>query len=81
MFYLDPNGFLVSAEVSTSPEFQVRGVPKRLFNAPIYAGPQNVESWDVTADGQRFLVDTNIDAARDPGSITVLMNWQAALKK
>ena len=52
------------------------GVPQRLFTAPLDYG------WDVTADGKRFLLavlPTGQPSAVTP--ITVLLNWQAALKK
>ena len=71
----------MTAEVATSPDFKLKGDPKALFLAPILGGPQSVERWDVTADGQRFRVGTNTEAANDPGSITVVLNWQSLLKK
>jgi hypothetical protein len=52
------------------------GVPKRLFPAPPTPG------WDVSADGKRFLLavpENGSEGASPP--ITVLLNWQAELKK
>jgi len=36
--------------------------------------PFPAQSYDVTADGQRFLIDTTLDEAIAP-PITVVMNW------
>ncbi len=73
IFYTVPGGGLMSVDVSTSPMFQA-GVPKALFKPP---SPLN---WDVTADGQRFLfaVPTGQNSA---SPYTVVLNWQAALKR
>jgi hypothetical protein len=37
--------------------------------------------WDVSDDGKRFLVLTNLDARTDTGSVTVIINWPSLLKK
>jgi hypothetical protein len=37
-------------------------------------------NYDVSADGQRFLVKTPVGAG-PPASATVVLNWSAALKK
>jgi hypothetical protein len=71
----------MAVEVTTSPAFRVIGAARRRFDAPIYGGPARTNCFDVTADGQRFLVNTSPGARRDPGSITVVTNWQSALKR
>jgi Tol biopolymer transport system component len=81
LFYLGPRGQVMAVEVTTSPAFRVIGAARRLFDAPIYGGPARTNSFDVTADGQRFLVNTLPGARTDPGSITVVTNWQSALKR
>ncbi len=50
------------------------GVPKQLFAASPNPG------WDVTADGQRFLMGVT-PGQRGDEPITVVLNWQAALRK
>jgi hypothetical protein len=37
-------------------------------------------NYDVSADGQRFLVNTLVDQA-PPAPITLVFNWAAGLKK
>jgi eukaryotic-like serine/threonine-protein kinase len=81
LFYLEPGGQLMAAEVTLGPEFKVKQTPKGLFVAPIFGGAASVDSWAVTSDGQRFLVNTNVGATFDPGSITVVLNWQSMIKK
>ena len=56
------------------PTFEA-SVPKRLFNVQAYG----VGAFTVTADGQRFLVNTQVSEAKSP-SITVVLNWAAGLK-
>ena len=70
--------------MKTSPKFEA-GAPKALVDPRIApaANPALYFRYDVTADGKRFLVDT-IPAATDsstPAPITVVLNWQAGLKK
>lgn len=53
------------------------GTPQKLFQANPTAVFAGRNSWDVTLDGQRFLI--NSGGARLP--LTVVVNWTAALKK
>jgi len=65
-------------EVRTSKDggFQA-GVPRKLFQAnPVTVfAPRN--SWDVTPDGQRFLINSVSSARAAVASITVVVNWMA----
>jgi len=53
------------------------GTPKQLFTAPANNG------WDITTDGKRFMmiVPPNQGAQTAATPITVVLNWQADLKK
>jgi Tol biopolymer transport system component len=74
LFYLSPDGNVMALEVSTNAVFQP-GVPKVLFRAP-----PGATIWDAAPDGQRFLFPVLVnDSARAP--FTLVLNWQAALKK
>jgi len=78
LFYLSAvGGTAMAVDVSTSGVFQA-GVPKTLFKVP--AG---VLFWDVTSDGKRFLMasPTGTSEAAPQERFTVVLNWQAALKK
>jgi eukaryotic-like serine/threonine-protein kinase len=71
-----PNGSPMAVEVRTKGATFEAGVPKQLF-----AVAPGSSYWDVTADGKKFLVPvpSGPPSARTP--ITVVLNWQADLKK
>ena len=76
LIFRAPNGSPMAVDVTaTGVAFQA-GVPKQLF-----AMPPNVGDWDVTADGKRFLaaVPPVQQTAQTP--ITVVLNWEAGLKR
>ena len=79
IYYTGPQG-IMAVEVKTSPKFE-RGVPKPIGSPEFYQQfIYNVPfRYDVTADGKRFLLIAPVaKAAAAP--ITVVLNWQAALK-
>ena len=80
LFFISPDGKLMAAEVREVPEFRVGSV-KPLFQTQIWGagGVTNGHRWDAAPDGQRFLI--NSAAAVVPSSITVVLDWQAGLKK
>jgi hypothetical protein len=69
----------MAADVTASPSFKA-GHPKTLFAAPIWGGGAG---YDVTADGQKFLINSLESEGESTASaaITVVLNWQAGLKK
>jgi Tol biopolymer transport system component len=68
------DGRLMSVEVTPGPAFQA-GVPKPLF-VPGVTG----NAWDISPDGNRFLFVTRV-VENAASSFTVVVNWDAALKK
>ena len=68
---------IMSVDVNGSGAGFQMGTPKQLFTAPANNG------WDVTGDGKRFLmiVPPNQGVQTAPTPITVVLNWQADLKK
>ena len=50
--------------------------PVMLFQAAV----TNSVQWDVSRDGQRFLVASPIDRGRET-PITVVMNWESSLRR
>ena len=68
---------LVAVDIRLEPTFQA-GTPKVLFDPRIRAS--SAMEWDVTADGERFVVNRAIEV---PGvePITLIQNWPATLKK
>ena len=56
-----------------------------LFETRLMNGPNTVAGfraqYDVTRDGQRFLLNVPVEDAPSSPVITVVVNWSAALKK
>jgi Tol biopolymer transport system component len=78
LFYLSGRK-LMAVDISTTPTFQA-GIPKPLFEAPIFPGTvPALHHWDVTPDGQRFLI--NVDAGGNTTPINIVVNWTEVLKK
>jgi hypothetical protein len=84
LFYLAADQMLVAVPVklgrSGSESFQA-GLPKPLIAAVSFAGPNTaVRSYAVSNDGQRFLIPSVAGGGTGP-PLTVVLNWQAGLKK
>ena len=69
LFYLAPDGSMMSARVDTRSGLTV-SPPSRLFSTRLTTNP-NLAHYAVTADGQRFL---GIERARSVSSFTFLIN-------
>ena len=81
LFYMSGSGQLMSVAMtpgSASPF----GRPAPLFQTAIFGGGASVNNWywDVTPDGQRFLINTVI-AGNDPSILNVVLNWQSGLAR
>jgi eukaryotic-like serine/threonine-protein kinase len=76
LYFLAPDRKLMAAELATNSGL-VASVPKVLFQAPQRTATLPY-AWDVTSDGKRFLFSTPAEQ-RTP--FTLVMNWQATLKK
>jgi Tol biopolymer transport system component len=83
LFYIAPDGKLMAVDVKTAPRFEA-GIPHALFDSRIWIPTSAIAfRYDVTPDGQRFLVNTarQGEAAAAPDAITVVLNWTAGLKR
>ena len=78
IYYLSEDRKLMAVAVGAGPSF---AVPKVLFQTRVPEGVTPRRTHYVPSrDGQRFLVNTqSLDAS--PSPITVVLNWQAELKK
>jgi eukaryotic-like serine/threonine-protein kinase len=77
IFYLGEDNMLMNAEVNgEASTFSVVGVTP-LFKIDPRQGPRY--PYDVTPDGERFLVNTPVEQPESP-PIAVVVNWMAALK-
>ena len=81
LFYVSPGGQLMS--VAIPPGFAAPpGRPTPLFQTAIFGGGASINNWywDVTPDGQRFLINT-VTAGNDPSTLNVVLNWQSGLAR
>jgi len=80
LFYRD-EASIMSVSVQTTPMFTT-GNPTKLFEGPYFLAPGS-GSYDVSVDGQRFLMikdNTAGDQTTTSGSIVVVLNWFEELK-
>ena len=83
LFYLGLDGKLMAVAVKSDATLEI-GAPTALFEArTLYGTAVNIsarQEYDVTGDGQRFLLNVDLsDDASNP--ITVVLNWTAGLQK
>src|SRR5262249_43279880 len=78
VFYLAGDTLMAAAVKGHRDRFEVGDV-RRLFNVRLRSGAQDV--YDVSSDGQRFLVDVVDEQPTAPSPITFVVNWPALLKK
>jgi serine/threonine protein kinase/Tol biopolymer transport system component len=84
LFYQAPDGTVMAVGIAADKRFRT-GVPKVLFKAPPSDAITRVSSsaspvWDVTRDGNRFLLAIPaLEGSSTP--FTVILNWTALLKK
>jgi len=83
LFYFTPDNTLMAVSVTTNGETFQPGVPKALFRATVLGGtgggPTISWRYDVSPDGQRFLINTAIEEAT-AAPVTMVLNWQSAIK-
>ena len=79
LFYIAADRKLMAVDVKLGSTFEA-GVPKALFGAGVLTLTDFRNHYAVTADGQRFLINTTIEGA-DTTPITVVVNWTAGLKR
>ena len=70
LYYRSLDGRHMAVEITTHPAFRA--------GPPHPVGPVTVATWDVSADGRRFLF---ISGAGGPALYEMVLNWQAGLKK
>jgi Tol biopolymer transport system component len=81
LFYISADGKLTAVPVTTDGATFSAGTPHALFDVEVpEQNPPHPTHYAVTADGQRFLVNTIVDQPTRP-ALTVILNWTADLKK
>ncbi len=79
LFYLSPESKMMAVPVKTGPSFDP-GTPAALFQAnprEMLATSEQF-SYEVSRDGQKFLINTHLKTAITP--LSVVLNWSAKLK-
>jgi eukaryotic-like serine/threonine-protein kinase len=81
LFYLSGQGTVMAAAVKTGSSFEA-GPPSSLFQAHTRQAisTQDVFSYDVTEDGNRFLVNTNVEEP-SASPLSIILNWASEVKK
>jgi Tol biopolymer transport system component len=80
LYYIGLDSKLMAVDVKTGPTFQP-ATPHPLFTAPTIVGATNVQfRYDVTGDGKKFLM-VNVATGEPTSPVTVVLNWEAGLKK
>ena len=78
LFYRDRQRMMAVEYTATQAAFTA-SKPKVLFEGPYTPSPRSSPDYDVSPDGQRFLM---VKAAeQSPGQINVVLNWTADLKQ
>jgi len=77
--YQDGNGTMYAVPVTTGAEFR-SGTPVRLFNANLAGGGFGDRRWQVTRDGERFLINTPV-GAQGEFMFSVTTNWMETLRQ
>jgi Tol biopolymer transport system component len=83
LFYLADDGWMMSVPLTSTAERFDAGAPKRLFKARMLTrGFEPQFEYDVTRDGQRFLIGNILDGPHgSPPRPLVVLNWAAEMKK
>jgi Tol biopolymer transport system component len=81
LFYMSTDGKITAVSVSAGASFQA-GTPVALFQThrrqPMSS--QDLFSYDVSSDGQRFLIATKLDEP-NAAPLSVLLNWASEMEK
>lgn len=85
LFYLTADGVLRAVSVhAEGPAFSA-GTPRPLFSTRAMLEDHNGGTlhytYDVSADGMRFVVNERVTPANQSAPLTIVLNWMAALKK
>lgn len=81
LFYLVGQGRMMAVALQRGPTFVV-GNPQVIFDGP-YVAPQPGRTYDVSADGQRFLMikESGADQTSAPSEIVIVQHWFEELKR
>jgi len=81
LFYLSAERKMMAVSVTTGPSFQ-SGTPLALFQTHLRQSisANDLVSYDVSPDGQRFLTNTKVDEP-NAAPLAVVLNWASEMEK
>ena len=79
LFFIAPDKSLMRSEIKRRPELDI-GIPQALFVTQIKHLFSDFNQYDVSPDGQRFLINILLEE-EDATSITLVLNWFEELKR
>ena len=71
---------MMAVDIATQPGFTA-GKPRILFQGPYEVAPVEIDNYDVSPDGQRFLMLKPAEQAQSLTQINVVLNWFEELKQ
>ena len=71
---------MMAVDFTALPTFSA-GKPRMLFEGPYVPTPRSFPDYDVSPDGQRFLMLKAPEQAQAPAQINVVLNWTETLKQ
>ena len=74
LYYLSPDRKMMAVEVKATATTFETARPRELFQTRVADALFFFPNYDVSADGQRFLINSTLEA-EGPPVITVVMNW------
>jgi eukaryotic-like serine/threonine-protein kinase len=83
LFYVGPDGALLRVPVAASGATWNAGTPTKLLERRYYNGTNTLRTYDVSPDGQRFLMikAPGTDASAAPPALIVVQHWDEDLKR
>jgi hypothetical protein len=72
---------MMVVEVESGPDYFRPSAPRALFNTHIATDPTFARQYDVTPDGQRFLLNQPLSAEDTETPITLIMSWPRLLER
>ena len=79
IFYVTPDRKIMAVSVQATGDTIKAEQPRELFTAQFAKVHHSIRQFDVTRDGQRFLINIRPQEASEP--ITLYANWESELKK
>jgi eukaryotic-like serine/threonine-protein kinase len=79
LFYIAPDRKLMAVSVDAAGGTFKAGLPHALFTTSITNAHHAFREYDVTRDGQKFIINTRLEQSLEP--ITLYANWERELKK